>query len=151
MKVLLVSSAGGHYSELKKLKLAPKYEQYVVCEKLPKSIELDSEIDSYLLYGTRSNLFTYFFIFTFNTVKALYLLIKIRPNLLISTGAHTCVPFFFFAKIFKIKSIYIESYAKVTSPSLTYKLIRRLCTKVIVQHQTMTKIYQNSEYFGGVY
>ncbi len=149
MKVLLVSSAGGHYSELKKINLDEKYQTIVVTEK--DNSEKKTNVNYYVKYGTRQNKIRYICVFGFNILKALYILLKEKPQLIISTGAHTCVPFFYLAKIFSIKTIYIESYAKVNSESLTYKLIKNSCTKVIVQHKELQDEYENSLYFGGVY
>lgn len=149
MKALLISSAGGHYSELRKIKLDTKYRTYIVSEKTKN--QGNTSIDYYMIYSTRSQIIKYLFISIINVIRSLYIILKVKPDVIISTGAHTCVPFFMFAKIFKIKSIYIESYAKVNSTSLTYKIIKRFCTKIIVQHKTMLEHSKNSEYFGGIY
>ena len=86
-------------------------------------------------------------------MRAVYYLYRYRPKYLISTGAHSCVPFFIIAKIIlpRIKTIYIESFAKVNSPSMTYNFIKNKCDVVIVQHQELLDIYPNSVYLGGVY
>ncbi len=149
MKVLFVSSAGGHYSELKKINLDEKYQKIVVTEK--NGNKKENNVNYYLKYGTRQHKIRYIGVFGFNSLKALYILLKEKPQLIISTGAHTCVPFFYLAKVFSIKTIYIESYAKVNTSSLTYKLIKNYCTKVIVQHKELQDEYENSLFFGGVY
>ena len=103
------------------------------------------------MYGTRSNLIKYLFVFTFNSLKALKILLKEKPQVIISTGAHSCVPFFYIGKLLGIKLIYIESYAKVNSSSLTYKIIKSKADKVIVQHEEMKDVYEEAVYLGGVY
>jgi len=147
-KILFVSSAGGHFNELMQLKpLMEKHDSIIVSEKINNNHSLDYS----LVYGTRSNLIKYLFVFSINSIKALNIIRKEKPNMIISTGAHSCVPFFFIGKLFKIKLIYIESYAKVNSPSLTYKIIKSKANKVIVQHKDMTKVYEEATYLGGVY
>ncbi len=147
-KILLVSSTGGHLSELMQLRdLNKKHELVMVTEDKIKR----SEISYYLKYGSRNEGLKYFNVFFSNIVRARKIIRKERPDVLISTGAHTCVPFFWWAKIYGVKSIYIESYAKVDSPSLTYKLIKLFVDEVVVQHESMLEVYPEAKYLGGVY
>ncbi len=147
-KILLVSSAGGHFSELQQLNaLADKHQLIYVTEDKIKN----DQVDYYLKYGSRAKLFNYFKISLINTKRTWQILTKEQPDMIISTGAHSCVTFFWIAKLKKIKTIYIESYAKVNSPSLTYKLIKPVCNQVIVQHQQMLKVYPEAKYLGGLF
>lgn len=148
---MLVASAGGHLAELQKLALANHPDSIVITE---KTDSINNPNYKYLRYGTRSKIFVYPFIFMSNFMRAMYYLLRYRPKYLISTGAHSCVPFFIIAKTFpkrSIKTIYIESFAKVNSPSMTYNFIKNYCDVVIVQHQELLDIYPNSVYLGGVY
>ncbi len=147
-KILMVSSAGGHFSELLQLnQLGENHELvYVTEDKIAHK-----KVKYYLKYGTRANLVQYFGITIRNIYRGFKILKNEKPDLVISTGAHTCVFIFWMAKLFKIKTIYIESYAKVSSPSLTYKLIRPVCNKVIVQHQEMLNVYPTATYLGGLF
>lgn len=149
-KFMLVASAGGHLAELQKLALANHPDSIIITE---KTDSVNNPNYKYLRYGTRSKIFVYPFIFMSNFMRAMYYLYRYRPKYLISTGAHSCVPFFSIAKIIlpRIKTIYIESFAKVNSPSMTYNFIKKNCDVVIVQHQELLDIYPNSVYLGGVY
>lgn len=142
--IMLVSSTGGHFSELQHLDVFNDPNNIIVSEK-------KHERCLPLIYGSRSNMLTYPFIFIRNCFRAYKYIKKYKPWLIISTGAHSCVPFFWLAKVFKIKTIYIESFAKVTTPSLTYKLIKNCCDVVVVQHEQMQDVYPGSIYLGGVY
>ncbi len=147
-KILMISSTGGHFNELKQLDaLKEKYQLIYITE---DKIEHD-EVKYYMKYGTRSELKEYSKILLNNTKLAHKILKDEKPDLIISTGAHTCVPFFILAKKFKVKTIYIESFAKVSSPSLTYKIIKPFCNRVLVQHEKMLEIYPKAEYIGGVF
>ena len=149
-KFMLVASAGGHLAELQKLALANHPDSIIITE---KTDSVNNPHYKYLRYGTRSKIFVYPFIFMSNFMRAMYYLLRYRPKYLISTGAHSCVPFFSIAKIIlpRIKTIYIESFAKVNYPSMTYIFIKNYCDVVIVQHQELLDIYPNSVYLGGVY
>ncbi len=148
-KILLVSSAGGHFSELQKLEINKEYQKVIVTEKI-KNKE-NKKVDYYLTYGSRNQLFKYFFIFIINFFKTLKIMIKEKPDLVISTGAHSCVAFFIISKLMGKKNIYIESFAKVNTPSLTYKLSNKFLDKIIVQHEEMLKVYKDAIYLGGLY
>ncbi len=147
--IMFVSSSGGHYAELRKISLTNDPQNIIISEKTP--LTLREKLDEYLIYGSRDNMLTYPFIFLINSIKAYIYLKKYQPQIIVSTGAHSCVPFFYLGHKMGITTIYIESFAKVNTPSLTYQLIKKYCDYVIVQHQELTSIYENSLYFGGVY
>lgn len=147
-KAIFVSSSGGHYSELMQLsEVMEEFNTYIVTEKTLAT--KSANVDSYLIYGTRSDKLKYPFTFLLNSLKSLYIILKVRPDYIISTGAHSCVSFFYLAP--RAKKIYIESYAKVNTPSLTYKLIKNKCDLVIVQHEEMLGVYPEAKFLGGVY
>lgn len=147
-KILCVASSGGHLSELEQINL-DYAKKILVSEKTPTTI--NQKIDYYLKYGSRKNKVTYGMIFFSNLYYAIKIIIKENPDIVLSTGAHSCVPFFYIAKLFRKKTIYIESYARVKSKSLTYRLIKNQCDYVIVQQKELVKIYENSIYLGSVY
>lgn len=146
---MLVSSSGGHFSELEQIERREEYNYIVITEKSNDTI--NKKVDYYIKYGTRKNIIKYSFIFLYNALKSLIYIVKEKPDVIISTGAHSCVSFFYFAKLFKIKTIYIESYAKVYTPSLTYKLIKKVSSEIIIQHKELKEKYEPSKFFGGIY
>ena len=149
MNIMLIASSGGHLSELKKIYLYKEEKNIVITEKTNKKINRNNV--EYLVYGSRKNKIKYPFIFLYNFFLSFKYLKKYKPNLIISTGAHSCVTFFWLAKFFKIKTIYIESFARVNTPSLTYKLIKNQIDVLIVQHKSMLEVYPNAIYLGSVY
>ena len=56
-----------------------------------------------------------------------------------------------FAKIFKKKIIFIESFAKVNSPTLTGKLVYKFADQFYVQWEQMKEYYPNAIFKGGIY
>lgn len=151
MKVLAVSSAGGHFSELKMItnNLSDEFEVTVITE---TKGEKQSGVDYYMPYSNRNNKLKYGFAFLNNFRLAYKYLRIVKPDKIISTGAHTAFFYFVIGKLFfNTTNIYIESYAKVLEPSLTYKLSKRFLDTVVVQHQEMLDVEEGSEYFGGVY
>ena len=55
------------------------------------------------------------------------------------------------AKLFGKKLIYIESFAKISSPNLSGKLLYRFADQFYVQWETMLKIYPKAICLGGIY
>lgn len=154
-KVLFISSTGGHLSEL--LQLSPlfsKYDSYIITEYDESTKNLKDKYKDkmfYLLYGTRSNLFAYFFQFTFNCIKSLYLYFKIRPKYIITTGTHTAVPMCYIGKLFRSKIIFIETYANRTQGTLAGKMVYPISNLFIVQWEEMLKVYKKAVLGGSIY
>ena len=152
-KVLFISSTGGHLNELLQLKsLFNSYSYLLVTEKDKSTISLKDKYNvKYLVYGTRKNLFTYFFKFIFNFIKSFIIFMKFKPDVIITTGAHTCVPMLFIAKLFKKKSIYIETMANRKTKTMTGKIVEKWVTYFVVQWEDMKNLYEDSVYGGLIY
>ena len=152
-KVLFISSTGGHLNELLQLKsLFSNYDYLLVTEKDKSTISLKDKYNvKYLVYGTRKNLFCYFFKFIFNFIKSFIIFIKFKPDVIITTGAHTCVAMIFIAKLFKKKSIYIETMANRKTKTMTGKIVEKWVTYFVVQWEDMKNLYEDSVYGGLIY
>ncbi len=150
MKILAVSSAGGHFSELTMItdNLSDKFDVTIITE---DKVE-DQRVSYYMPYSNRSNKIKYLFAFCNNFILAFKYLRKVKPDKIISTGAHTAFFYFVVGKLlFRTTNVYIESYAKVTEQSLTYKLSKRFIDVNVVQHEEMLEVEPGSQFFGGVY
>ena len=86
-----------------------------------------------------------------NIIKSVMLFLKIRPEVIVTTGAHTCVPLCYFAKIFGKKIIYIETFANKETKTLTGKIIYPIADLFIVQWEEMLKLYPKAVYGGWIY
>lgn len=153
-KLLLISSGGGHLSELLALKeLFDKYDCTLVTEKTDTTKYLKDKYPSveYLVYGTKDHLLPYLFIFPFNILKSFVLYLKYRPDVIISTGTHTAVPMCKIGHIFKSKVIWIETFANATTPTKAGKMIYGSADKFVVQWESMLDVYPNAEYWGSIY
>ena len=128
-KVIFISSTGGHLSELMQLKdIFKKYDYHII-----------------------TDMISYMFKFSYNIIKSFFLYIKIRPDVIVTTGAHTAVPMCYIAKLFNKKVVFIESFARVNSKSMSGKIINKIADIFIVQHEEMTKVYDNAIYRGELY
>lgn len=153
-KVIFISSTGGHLSELLRLdKLIKKYDSYIITEKTKSNLGLKNKYKNvnYVIYGTKSKFISYIFKSIINLFINLYYFIKIRPDYIITTGAHTAFLMCYIAKIFGKKIIYIETYANFKTKSLTGKLIYPIADLFLVQWEDMLKLYPKAKFKGRVY
>ncbi|MDD3452946.1 MAG: polysaccharide biosynthesis protein [Bacilli bacterium] len=154
-KVLFISSTGGHLNELLQLKpLFDKYDSYIITEKTKSNLFLKNEYKNkvnYLVYGTKHKLFIYIFKLIYNCFKSLFLYFKIRPKVIITTGAHTAGPMCCIGKIFGSKIIYIETFANINTKTVTGRLIYKFADLFIVQWEEMLKLYPNAVYGGWIF
>ncbi len=154
-RILFISSTGGHLTELLKLKRLFDHSDYhIVTEKTKSNIDLSYEYPnkvSYLVYGTKDHLFSYIFKFGFNLLKTIYLYFKIHPDYIITTGAHTAGPMCCLGKIFGSKIIYIETFANISTKTITGRLLYPIADLFIVQWENMLKIYPNATYGGWIF
>ncbi|WP_196049043.1 PssD/Cps14F family polysaccharide biosynthesis glycosyltransferase [Clostridium saudiense] len=150
-KICFIASTGGHFEQLMMLKpLMDKYESFIVTEKTEYSVIKDDRKIYYLNQVNRHEK-TFIFKMALNFIKSLNLFIKERPDVVISTGALATIPMCIFAKVFKKKIIFIESFAKVNSPTLTGKLVYKFADQFYVQWEQMKEHYPNAIFRGGIY
>lgn len=154
-KVLFISSTGGHLSEMMQLKsMFDKYDFHIITEKTKSNMYLKEKYQkrvNYLAYGTRSNMLTYPFKLIYNCFKSLFLYIKVRPKVIITTGAHTAGPMCCIGKLFGSKIVYIETFANSETKSMTGKLVYKFADLFIVQWEEMLKLYPKATYGGWIY
>lgn len=150
-KICFTASSGGHFEQLMMLKpLMDKYDSFIVTEKTGYSVINDNRKVYYLNQVNRQEK-TFIFKIITNTFKSFKIFFKEKPDVVISTGALATIPMCIFAKILKKKIIFIESFAKVTSPTLTGKLVYKFADQFYVQWEQMKEHYPNAIYEGGIY
>lgn len=80
--------------------------------------------------------------------KALKIIKKNKINVVISAGPGISIPFFYAGKVLNKKLIFIESWSRVTTKSLTGKVIYPLCDLFFVQWKENLKNYPKALYRG---
>jgi len=146
MKICLVSSAGGHFTQLYKLKeWWSKYERFWITFKKEDTMSLLKDEKVYLAhYPTVRNVWN----LILNSFLALRILIREKPDLIISMGAGVAVPFFYVAKIFGSKLIYITGYDRVETAELTAKLVYPITDFFIIQRKEQKKFFLKAKVWG---
>ena len=149
-KICLISSSGGHFEQLKMLKeLSRKYEVFIVTEKTKYNKD-DKNINSFLIQVNRKEVL-FLVKMIINAIKSLKIIIREKPDVIISTGVLATIPMCILGKKFHKKLIYIESFAKITSPTKTGKLLYKYADRFYVQWEEMLKYYPNAICMGGIY
>lgn len=151
MRILLIGNSGGHFEQLKQLKgLEKKYEIFYVTNK--NTSNQSSKLINYFIRSPHGrNKMETMAGYTINFIEALFILIRVRPNIIISTGAGIAVPIIMIGKFLKIKIIFIESFARVDKPSRTGKFVYKYCDTFIVQHRKLCDEFPNAIYGGWIY
>ena len=150
---MFISSVGGHLTQMLELKsIFNDYDYVLVTEKTDVTISMKEKYKlEFLKYGSRKYLFRYIFIELFNVIKSFYLFFKYRPKVIVTTGTHTAVFMCYIGWLFRRKIIYIESFAKRTSPTLSGRLVYPIATTFVVQWESMKEVYPKAVYWGGIY
>ena len=145
------ASTGGHFEQLMMLRpLMAEYDSFILTEKTPYSVAKDSDRVYYLSQVNRKEK-SWLFAMLKNAFQSLGIFLKEKPDAIICTGVLATIPMCLLCKLFGKKLIYIESFAKVTSPTETGKLMYKFADRFYVQWESMLEIYPNAIYLGGIY
>lgn len=154
-KVLFISSTGGHLSEMMQLKsMFKNYDYHIITEKTKSNLKLKQEHKgrvNYLIYGTKDHILSYPFKLLFNCFKSLFFYLQIHPDYIITTGAHTAGPMCLIGKIFGSRIIYIETFANISTKTITGRMLYPVADQFIVQWKSMKKNYPDSIDGGWIY
>lgn len=151
IKICFAASSGGHYEQLLMLKpLMDKYSSFVVTEHTSYKTTVEGAKIYYMHQVNRKEKLFSLWMFL-NAIKSIGIVIKEQPNIVITTGVLAMIPMCLLVKLTGGKLIYIESFAKVTSPTETGKLIYKFADQFYVQWEPMKKVYPRAVYLGGIY
>lgn len=150
-RVLLVASSGGHLSQLLALEpwWASRQRSWVTFDTEDAVSRLRAERDEDVVWAhhptTRNipNLIR-------NLFLAIRLLVRERPDVIISTGAGVAFPFFILAKIIRIPTVYLEVYDRIDTPTLTGRLCRPLASRFCVQWDEQRALYKDARVVGPI-
>lgn len=151
VKICFAASSGGHYEQLMMLKpLMEKYDSFVITEKTDYSAEVTGEKTYYMKQVNRREK-DFIWRMIQNAWKSIVIYRKEKPDVVICTGVLAMIPICLISKLMGKKLIYIESFAKVTSPTETGQLLYKFADQFYVQWEPMLKFYPKAIYLGGIY
>lgn len=144
--VLLVGSAGGHLAQLMALEPWWRHHRrtWVTFDKPDARSLLAAEDVVWAHHPTTRNLVN----LIRNLVLAIGLVHRLRPALVVSTGAGVALPFFVLARLLRIPTVYVEVFDRIDSPTLTGRLCRPFTTRFCVQWPEQQALYRDSTVIG---
>lgn len=146
-KVCLACSAGGHLTELLSVKEAWEgYESFLVTFRREDTAGMEGKI--YYIEDPRRNPLQ----LLRNIWQALRVVLEERPGAIITTGAGVVVPLCYIGKLLGSRIIYIESFARIDSPSLSGRLLYPIADLFFVQWRALLSKYgRKAQYGGGIF
>lgn len=149
LKVCFINDLGAHTTEA--MQVIDAFENYSIFFILPhKEVDRDMILSFENVYALRERKFM-IKMPTVSFLRIFLILLKERPQVILSTGSIIAIPAFFFGKILGAKLIFIECAAQVTAPSGTGKILYWLSDLFFVQWNTLLKHYgKKARYVGGL-
>ena len=149
-RVCVPTSSGGHLTHMRMLmpvlsKAADRF--WVTFDKEDANTALAGERVYHCFFPTNRNLKNT----VRNTLLAIRVLRRERPDLIISSGAAIAVPFFAVGKLLGAKTVYVEVFDRADAPTLTGRLVRRMTDLFVVQWPEMEAVYPGSVNLGPVF
>lgn len=150
MKILFTCSSGGHLEELMQLrKIINKNESYLLTETNQLHDNLFVKIFKVNQINRKEALFIFHFLRL--CIESIKIYRKVKPQVIVSTGALITVPICLIGKLHHCKIIYIESFARIYEPSLTGKIMYKFADVFIVQWSELLAFFPKAKYFGGIF
>ena len=151
IKICFAASSGGHYEQLMMLKpLMNKYDSFVITEETIYKTKQNGKKIYYMKQVNRKEK-GFCLKMLINAKRAFLIFLKEKPDIIICTRVLAMIPICLVSKIAGKRLIYIESFAKVTSATLTGKLLYKFADQFYVQWESMLKVYPKAIYLGGIY
>lgn len=154
-KIMFIASSGGHLSEILQLKSLMNKTGILVTEDIGDIDSLSQRGNGIRVKtveaGSRKQGVRYLFLFTKNAVKSLLIYMVEKPDVIISTGSHTFIPFVIARKIMfwrRCQVIYIESIARVKTLSKTGRICLNHVDAFYVQWEDLCELYPHVQYKG---
>ena len=151
MKACFVASSGGHWEELMCIKeIAAEHDAFFVTEAGGQAE--DSQFSKiYILPQKNRHEKRFLLKFARLFAASARIMFRERPDFVITTGALIAFPFCLYGKMMKSKVIYIESFARVNSKSLTGRLVYPIADLFLVQWESLLELYPKAKYAGGIF
>ena len=143
MKVCVLSSCGGHLTEMLALRAAyAGHEHFFV---LNERVMLPEEMAGKTMFVSHSERDWRFLV---NLWEAWRILTNQRPDVILTTGAGLAVPFALIAKLRRVPVVFVEISAFVEEPSLTGRIMHRLADRFFYQWEGLGRYFPRGT-FGG--
>jgi UDP-N-acetylglucosamine--N-acetylmuramyl-(pentapeptide) pyrophosphoryl-undecaprenol N-acetylglucosamine transferase len=79
-----------------------------------------------------------------NVWRSLRIALRERPQVIVTSGAGSVVAFCVFGRLLGARIVFLETMARVTSPSASGRVLSRIAKRVLVQWEEMEHVYRNA-------
>ena len=148
-EILLVASNGGHLLQLMQLRDEwPKDRRHWITFDKPDAVSLLADEDVvYAHHPTNRNVGN----LLRNLVLAVRVFRRVRPTAVVTTGAGVAVPFCWIGRLFGARIVFIESFSRITEPSLTARLVHPVAHEFFVQWPELQSRFDKAKYEGALF
>ena len=147
-RLCLISSSGGHWEQLQKLKpLMEKYDGFWVTEKTA----FEAAGAKYLMIQTDLRDKWMLPKMVVNSCRSLRIWMKEKPDFVITTGTMVAYPFYWLSVLSRKKFVFIETFGRADMPTVAGKLMEKHSDLFIVQWESQVKHYRKAIYGGCLY
>ena len=150
IKVCFAASSGGHLEQLLALRsLMERYNSFILTEKTAYDAKLP--VRAYYVLQVNRHESSFLPRMAANAATSFKYWFAERPDVIVCTGVLATIPFCLIGHAMGAKLVYIESFAKTDSPTMTGKLLSKRADRFYVQWESMLKVYPGARFVGGVY
>lgn len=146
MKICLTCSHGGHLTEI--LQLMGAFEEHDIFFITYEGLRTKELNAKYTMKNLGKNPLRYLI----SVPKVFRILLREKPDIVISTGSEIAIPVFYIACVLGIRTMFIESLCRVKEPSLSGKIVYPVSGVFLVQwKQLLCKFGKKAQYWGSVF
>jgi UDP-N-acetylglucosamine:LPS N-acetylglucosamine transferase len=160
MKICLTCAAGGHLNQLMNIIDAFEgHDIFFITTKSETTMELGKIAKTYYTKDSPrplrlGNLEFLRLTFTFYTLfiswPCFTILIREKPDVIVSTGGSPTICLCCLSKLMGTKIVYIESLARIDDLSVTGKYVYKIADLFLVQWESLLEKYHKAKYWGRV-
>lgn len=140
MRIVGICSGGGHLTELMMVLRHLPNCKAIITEEGAVERNGDGNLTLLPLCDPHRSISKFFL----NAFQAVRYFFRLNPTVVISTGAGMTLPFFILARIFGATCIFVETGARVSTPSMTGRLLYPFSHLFIVQNAELLKFYKRA-------
>ena len=150
VEILYFSSCGGHLVQLLEIaRSLKKYKSHFIVNNRTDLDKIMIGKTSIITHGERA-LHGIFKLVVINIFESIFYICKLKPKIIISTGAGPAVWFGLFGRILGSRVLYVESLSKINKPTLTGKIMYYIADKFYIQWPNLKKVLPKATFVGNL-
>jgi UDP-N-acetylglucosamine:LPS N-acetylglucosamine transferase len=143
-KVLVIGAGGGHLTEAMLATDGIPMHRVIVTYKLPHTDKTLGDNRHHYVIDPHKSYWKYLV----NALQSLWIILRERPEYIVNTGGGISIACSLLGKVFGTRLIYVESGARINTPSKTGRFLYKYSDLFIVQWRPLLAHYPNAVYGG---